>query len=241
MYVGIVGDAVLEMAALPDASIDVVLTDPPYSSGARREAGATVRTKVMTRSADAADWFGSDSLGSNGFAFLMRSCAVQWHRLLVDGGHALVFIDWRMAPQMSAAIESADLRPVNLIVWDKGRMGMGTHFRHQHELVLHFCKGQGRTARRRDVPNVLQCPPVAREAQRHPTQKPVDLLRRLLSVVCPPGGVVLDPFAGSGAVGLAAEVLDMHPTLIERERRYVEAWARADDRQPGLFDADGAV
>jgi site-specific DNA-methyltransferase (adenine-specific) len=211
------GDCLERMRELPDASVDVVLTDPPYSSGTRREAGKGVR-KAMTRGHRGAEWFGSDSLTATGFAFLMRECALEWNRLLKPGGHALVFIDWRMLPVLAAAIESADLRHTNVLVWDKTYFGMGSFFRNQHEMVLHFTKGIGRKAARLDVGSVLQCKPVRGGA--HPTEKPVDLLLNLLSVVAYPGDTVLDPFLGSGATAVAAEKAGLGWIGIERQGEY---------------------
>ena len=53
------------------------------------------------------------------------------------------------------AIESSDLRHAGLLVWDKTYFGMGSCFRNQHELVLHFTKGQGWKPQRSDVANVI--------------------------------------------------------------------------------------
>lgn len=212
----IVGDAIESMRAL-DEPVDVVLTDVPFSSGSRREASKGLR-KSMTRETAGAEWFGSDSLTVVGFAHLMRLAALEWQRLLVPGGHALVFIDWRMGAHLSAAIESADMRCAGELVWDKDAFGMGACFRNQHERILHFTKGVGRDPMRRDVGNVLRCPPV--RAGSHPTEKPVALLRRLLSVVGRRGGLVLDSFAGTGATGVAAILEGMEALLIEREAPY---------------------
>lgn len=217
------GDAVDVQCALPDASVAVVLTDPPFSSGTRREAAKGIR-KSMTRGTDAAEWFGSDSLTTNGLAYLLRECARQWLRVLVPGGHALVFIDWRMAPTAAAAIESADLRHAGVLVWDKTYFGMGACFRNQHEMVLHFTKGVGRAPQRRDVGNVLRCAPIRNGT--HPTEKPVALLGELLSVVAPPGGVVLDCFAGTGATGVASVLAGRRFVGVERETPYLDVAAR---------------
>lgn len=204
-----------------------MLTDVPYSSGTRREAAKGLR-KSMTRETNDAEWFGSDSLTALGFAHLMRICALEWRRLLVDGGHALIFIDWRMARHLAPAIESADLRDAGEIIWDKDTFGMGSCFRNQHEKILHFTKGVGRAPRRRDVGNVLRCPPVRRGAD-HPTEKPVPLLRTLLSVVGVPGGTVLDSFAGVGTSGEAALLEGMSAVLIEREAPYAAIARRRCD------------
>ena len=56
----------------------------------------------------------------------------------------------------------------------------------------------------------------------HPTQKPVELMRQILSDFSKEGDSILDPFAGSGTTGVAAKYLNRHFTLIEKEPKYVE-------------------
>ena len=73
----------------------------------------------------------------------------------------------------------------------------------------------------------------------HPTVKPVTLMAFLCTLACPRGGVVLDPFIGSGTTGVAARQCGMHYIGIEREPEYVAiAEARISaalrDRQPAL-------
>jgi DNA modification methylase len=225
------GDCLEVMATMSDASVDTIVADPPYSSGTRREAAKTLRAKTMIRGDR--QWFGTDSLTTNGFVWLMRGFALECRRLLKDGGHLFVFIDWRMMPALSGAIESADLRPMSLIVWDKGHFGMGAHFRNQHELILHFAKGDPRPALRHDVANVIR--QKSDRDSEHPTEKPVALLWQLISTVTPPGGVVLDPFAGSGSTLVAAREADCEGIGIEREAEYVAiAEARLLGVQRGL-------
>lgn len=60
-----------------------------------------------------------------------------------------------------------------------------------------------------------------RMGSKHPTVKPIDLMRYLVRLVTPPGGVVLDPFAGSGSTGVAAMLEGFESILIEREAEYV--------------------
>ena len=55
----------------------------------------------------------------------------------------------------------------------------------------------------------------------HPTQKPHDLLAPLIAYACPPGGVVLDPFAGSGSTGLTATAAGRDAWLIEADPAFV--------------------
>lgn len=75
-----------------------------------------------------------------------------------------------------------------------------------------------------------------RLGSKHPTVKPTDLMRWLVRLVTPPGGVVLDPFAGSGSTGVACIAEGFDAILIEREAEYVAdirrriAWAQGEGR-----------
>jgi DNA modification methylase len=60
-----------------------------------------------------------------------------------------------------------------------------------------------------------------RNGSKHPTVKPINLLRYLCRLITPPGGIVLDPFAGSGTTGEAAVLEGFNPILIEQEAEYI--------------------
>jgi len=78
-------------------------------------------------------------------------------------------------------------------------------------------------------------------ANTHPTVKPTDLMRYLCRLVTPPGGVVLDPFMGSGSTGKAAILEGFQFIGIEREAEYVEiakariAAVQSQPKQESLF------
>jgi DNA modification methylase len=81
----------------------------------------------------------------------------------------------------------------------------------------------------------------ARNGNYHPTVKPTDLMRYLCRLVTPPGGVVLDPFMGSGSTGKAAMLegfqfigCEMSPEYFEIAKARIEA-AKPEQEQPGLF------
>lgn len=79
-----------------------------------------------------------------------------------------------------------------------------------------------------------------RAGSKHPTVKPISLMHWLVRMVTPPGGTVLDPFAGSGTTGLAAQMEGFNAILIEREaeyqedikRRFVAMKAKPESRDP---------
>lgn len=185
---------------LPQGCAHCVVTDPPYSSGTRREGSKGLR-KSMNRTTGDNDWFGSDCMTTGGFVWTMRAVASQCKRILCPGGHMLSFIDWRMCPHLASAIESTDMRQIGVVVWDKVGFGMGNYFRNQHEFIVHFSHGRARQVFRRDMPNVLRHSRFL--DNEHDTQKPIGLMEDLITVVSDIGEFVVDPFMGSGTTGVA--------------------------------------
>lgn len=229
-------DCLNAMRQLPDGCIDAVITDPPYCSGSVSEAsrsaakGQGLRSENINRFG----WFVGDNMGTAGLVFLLRAVAFESIRLLKDSGSMLVFCDWRMVPNLAPAIESAGLRYQNMVVWDKGSMGLGAGFRAQHEVVLHFTAGKPEYYDK-GLGNVLKCPRIGADRY-HQTEKPVSLIEQLIRVVCPPGGVVLDPFGGSGSTAVAAANLGRDAICIERDANHVATARRrlATEVQPAL-------
>jgi site-specific DNA-methyltransferase (adenine-specific) len=89
------------------------------------------------------------------------------------------------------------------------------------------------------VKSVLQIPNMWRRGAIHPTEKPLALLDPLIRYACPPGGLVVDPFAGSAATLVAARGLGRRAIGIEGNEKYAEKAARrlaAVAAQRSLFD-----
>lgn len=231
------GDASL-VGELPAGSIDCVLTDPPFSSGARTDAGRSMRPKAMMRGAKWDDeWFSHDNMATIGFQYLIRLTAVDLFRAAAPGCRAHFFIDWRQYPHLYGAVESAGWVAKNLVVWDKGHFGMGTNYRNQHELILYAEKDGGDAFPTHATGNVITCSRPALE--HHPTEKPTDLLGTLIGASTVAGETVLDPFMGSGSTVVAANNLGRRAIGIEIEERYCEIAAQRCSQ--GVLDFGGAA
>lgn len=254
------GDCLECIAELDQDSIDAVLTDPPYCSGAATEAGRGAATHQGLRSetmrSGRFDWFDADNMTTSGLVWLLRTMAVRADRPLKKGGSILAFCDWRMAFSVGPAMESAGYRLRNLIFWDKESFGCGYGFRPQHEVILHLTR-RSPEFHAADVGNVIRhkAKRVPSGDRSHPTEKPIDLMGQLMSVASPVGGTVLDPFAGSGATGVAALLEGRRCILIEKDPAYCDVIRRrirdASGTGPGslfaaatvptLFDAEGGA
>jgi DNA modification methylase len=234
----ITGDCLQIMRELEAASIDGVLTDPPYCSGGFTETAKMQADNQGVRSELEEDWFAADNMTTGGLIFLLRACLVEARRLMRQNRSALIFTDWRMVPHVAPALESSGLRYRNMIAWDKMSAGLGTGFRAQHEMILEYSNGVTEY-QRQDLGNVIECRRVPKAARVHPTQKPTELLRKLLTMIVPRGGTVLDPFAGSGAVGVAALLEGINYIGIEVDPMYAGITQRRLDqvRRPEMsFD-----
>lgn len=238
------GDCLDVLCVLPPGSIDATITDPPYCSGSVSEASRTAASGQGLRSGTIAKfgWFVGDNMGTAGLVFLLRSMAFAALPACSGSGSAVVFCDWRMLPSLAPAIESAGWRYQNMIVWDKGSMGLGVGFRAQHELAMHFTAGSPEY-HDKGVSNVIRCGRIGADDREHQTEKPIDLLRPIVRAVCRPDGVVFDGFAGSASVGVAALLEGRRFVGVERSPVHLATAARrlaqaeADGVQAPMFGA----
>lgn len=199
------GDCLEILPTLP--KVDVVMTDPPFSSGARTDAGKSVRGAMLRGAKWQDDWFSHDNMATHGFLTLMRMLGRELIEQCNPGARSHWFIDWRMYPNLYGALESCGWVVKNVVVWDKKHFGMGTNYRNQHELILYAEKGDV-TFPSHSTGNVIQCGRI--DGENHPTEKPVELIEKLLAASSIPADVVFDPFMGSGTTGVACMSLGRH-------------------------------
>lgn len=219
--------------------VDAVVTDPPYCSGGFSESGKKAAKGMGLRSETIRDigWFAGDNMTTAGISWLMSFIAGRCYALLPEGGTLTAFTDWRMVGHLAPAIESARFRYQNLVVWNKGNAGLGTGFRAQHELAMHFAKGVP-TYHSFDFGNVLTVPRMSSADREHQTEKPVALIERIAQVVTCEGATILDPFMGSGTTGVACARLGRRFIGVEIDPGYFDIACRRIEeacRQSRLF------
>jgi site-specific DNA-methyltransferase (adenine-specific) len=186
-------DAVEWLRSLASDSIDLVITDPPYESLEKHRAiGTTTRLKQSKSSSNT--WF--QIFPNDRFEELF----VEIHRVLKRDRHFYLFCDAETMFVAKPIAEAAGFKFWKPLVWDKEKIGMGYHYRSRHEFVLFFEKGK-RKLNDLGVPDVLAFP---RVHNGYPTEKPVGISEVLVRQSTQPGELVIDPFMGSGSVGVAA-------------------------------------
>ena len=214
----ILGDCLTEMAKLPENSIDLILTDPPYGHNnnngdliARWEA-ALGRGDYDAERDDRP--IANDGPEAND---LFRAMLTQASRVLKPGGCICCcgggggpdpqFARWSLWVDQEPGLEFKQM-----VVWDKGPMGLGWHYRRSYETVLvaqkrgAACKWYDQTNKVENIirPGKYGIRKIIPSATQHPTEKPWQLAAAFIGWHTQPGEVVLDPFMGSGAFGEAA-------------------------------------
>lgn len=199
------GDCFSVMAELD--AMDAVITDPPYASGGmyRGDRCAPPSRKyeqgsVKARRAN----FAHDAKDQRAF---MSWCTEWMQRLpLKDGGYWLRFIDWRQLPALTDSAQWAGLMWRGVCPWDKGLAARAPHkgyARHQAEYIVWGTRGPCPAATHGGPWPGVYRHPVLQHDKHHMAGKPTALMQDLASWV-PPGGLILDPFTGSGTTGVGA-------------------------------------
>jgi site-specific DNA-methyltransferase (adenine-specific) len=217
-------DAVTWLRRLPSGSVDLVITDPPYESLEKHRAkGTTTRLKVSKASSNR--WF--RIFPNSRFAELFAEV----HRVLERNSHFYLYCDQETAFVAKPLAEQAGFRFWKPLIWDKRNIGMGYHYRSRYEMILFFEKGK-RPLSDLGIADIIEAPRVHRG---YPGEKPAQLSEVLVRQSSEAGELVIDPFVGSGSVGVAALRLgrrfagcDLEAEALELARgRLVAAGGRA--------------
>ena len=203
-------DCLEGLAEIPDGSVDLVLTDPPYSSGGafsgdRRSRTAVKYTDTCYEGAAKLPDFSGDNMDQRAFTEFCRQVFAKCREKTKPEGVIAVFIDWRNLPALTDALQAAGWVWRGIAVWNKpnGRPQKG-RFRSEFEYIvwgsngpMPFERGVG------CLPGYYRYSNVQAKERTHQTEKPLQLIKDLIEIV-PTGTTVLDPFMGSGTTAVAA-------------------------------------
>lgn len=257
------GEALEVLRGLPSGLVDAVVTDPPYSSGGmiRGDRVQDVHTKYVKTGSELGsrqiETFTGDNRDGFGFWFWCSLWMDQARRVVTPGGWLSVFTDWRQVAPTIGALQAGGWVFRGIVPWYKSG-GRRTQGRHGNVCEYVVCGSNGPRplgylggralpgfypieADEGDeelppppVPPYLDANPPAPSKRTHITEKPLAILRELVEIA-PPGGVVLDPFMGSGTCGVAA---------VQSGRSFVGVEVTAhhfDDARRRISAADGEL
>lgn len=226
----ICGDALQALSSVPDKTVDVLLIDPPYGIGFRSNHPLIDNINKSLMGDDISIFGYLDKL----FDALQSK--------LKDDAFVYVFTSWKVIAKLMPIMEKYfDVK--NVIVWDKGNWTGGdlyNNYADSYELIVFASKGNKKLNWMKRPRNIISCtrPTTNPRRRLHPVEKPVDLLKQLISHSTVEGEVVLDCFAGSGSTLVAAEELNRKWIGIEIDPEWYEiAKTRILERRKNAFTA----
>lgn len=212
------GDCLELMKDIPDGSVDLVLTDPPYGMSLKPQRSTSKFNGIKIANDDHLSW--------------LPEYADQLHR--VAKNVVFSFVDWAHLRDFQNEYERVGFKIKNVLVWHKDWFGMGNNFRPNYELCIFACKTSVVT-RSNNISNVLKVRRLSPTKMTHVAEKPVSLLEILIKETTEEGATILDSFMGTGSTGVACVNTNRRFIGMEKELKYFEiARKRIDEatRQP---------
>lgn len=249
------GDCLDLLRAIPDSSVDLIVSSPPYNLGKEYEAKRALEIYINEQS----------SVLKECVRVLKSTGSIFWQIGAFSDEGALIPLDIRFFP----ILENLGLTPKNRIIWTRQHGLHATRkFSCRHETILWFVKSdnyqfnldeirvpqkyQNKKHYRGDRKGQLSCNPDGKnpgdiwmfrnvkhnheEQTIHPCQFPEDMIARIILCTTEPGDVVLDPYMGTGTVAVVARDHGRQFIGAEFEGRYHQVALR---RLSGEPDANG--
>ena len=171
---------------IKDNSIDLIVTDPPYSIG-------------TTSNGHISEWH-DNNLIEPFFKILFK----EFYRVLKFGKEFYINTDWRTYPFLYPLIYNSGFKIKNCIVWDYEWIKAGSHYRFSHEFIIYGIKGESKrnfSASERDVWRIK--PINFTNKKYHNAEKPLELLNKIINNSSNENDIILDTFVGSGTTILS--------------------------------------
>lgn len=229
------GDFHVEVEKIGAASVDLILTDPPYNIARENEFELEGRSNI---SQDFGKW---DKYAELDFIHSFGFWAEEWERVLRPQGSGYVFTSDSYISDLRKALTKAGLYVKATLVWHKSNPGtqiVKTNFKSSVEYILFFTKGEGghtfNWQGENEMHNFLETPICAGSERLvdakgntlHPTQKPERVIRHLMEVSSNRGDTIFDGFMGVGTAGKVAKTLGRKFTGIEQDKTFYDAAVR---------------
>ena len=210
------GDCLEVMKDIPDNSVDLIVTDPPYKITKRGSSGTM-------------GGYWTSDIAKKGKIFYNNSISCkeylpEFYRVLKDSSILYLMCNNTNLQEMINVGTNCGFKFVKSLIWEKGNKICGKYYMNCFEYILLFRKGKDKPINNCGTPDILKIPIKKLKnkdgSNLHDTEKPVDLMNILVENSSNVNDIVLDPFMGIGATGVASKMLNRNFIGIELDEKY---------------------
>ena len=234
------GDAAEKLGKLPSNSVDLIFADPPYNLQLKKELYRPNETKV-----DGVDDKWDKFSDFSAYDAFTRAWLQECRRLLKEEGTLWVIGSYHNIFRVGKILQDLAFWILNDVLWIKSNPMpnfKGTRFTNAHETLIWAAKNEKakytfnyKTMKAFNEDKQMRSDwliPICSGGERlkdrngskaHSTQKPEELLKRIILATSKEGDIVLDPFFGSGTTGAVAKLLNRNFIGIEKQKKYIFA------------------
>lgn len=201
---------------IPDESVDLVVSDPPYKITSRGSSG-TMGGYWKSEIAKSGNIFTNNDIKPIEYL-------PELYRILKDKSIAYIMCNNKNLQEMLNVGTDCGFKFVKTIIWDKGNKICGKYYMGCYEYIILFRKGGDRPINNCSTPDILSIPIKKLKGDDgknlHDTEKPVELMKILIENSSNEGDLVLDPFMGIGATAIASIKSNRNFIGFELEEKY---------------------
>lgn len=210
------GDCLEVMQEIPDNSVDLIVTDPPYKLTSRGCSGTM-----------GGYWKGEKAKKGTVFDFNNIKCSdyiPHFYRILKDKSICYIMCNNKNLQEMINVATKNKFKFIKALIWDKGNKICGRYYMGCYEYILLFRKGGDKPINNCGTPDILSIPIKKIKDNNgknlHDTEKPIDLMKVLVENSSQENDIVLDPFMGIGSTGIACVNTNRNFIGIELDEKY---------------------
>ncbi len=238
------GDAIKILRSLSDHSVDHCITDPPYNISRydnKKKIGWLNSNKYWTKDKNFskidAGW---DKFSNNDYAYFTKVWLSELVRVIKLNGNIIIFGSYHNIYRIGSILQDLDRKIINSIVWYKRNAFPNVTQRMLCESTEHIIWAVNETQKKaknwtfnykelkninngtqmRNMWDIPSTPRSEKKHGKHPSQKPVEVISRLVIGGSKRGDIIIDPFMGSGTLPVVAQMLDRKFIGIDNNKEY---------------------
>lgn len=210
------GNCIEIFKEIPDKSIDLIVTDPPYKLTSRGSSG-TMGGYWKGSKAKKGIVFDNNNIEFNDYFY-------ELYRVLKDDSILYIMCNNKNLRELLNRGDQAGFKFVKNIIWEKGNKICGKYYMGCYEYIALFRKGKDKPINNCSTPDILKIPIKKLKDENnnnlHDTEKPVELMKILIENSSNENDTILDPFMGIGSTGVACKNTNRNFIGIELDEKY---------------------